>query len=115
MSVMPQKRALKNYRKRLNRRGMARFEVLGLDAGRELIRSLKAARRRWPRYGTDLSQVRRTILGSHRKRAVFVKMESFRARGVGICQLRERDFLPASFPGGSFSGAPRWRHMHCDA
>ena len=40
MSTTPQKRALNNYRKRLNQRGMARFEVLGLDADRELIRSL---------------------------------------------------------------------------
>jgi hypothetical protein len=37
---MPQKRALKRYRKRLNQQGMARFEVLGLDADRDLIRSL---------------------------------------------------------------------------
>ena len=35
-----QGRALSNYRKRLTQRGMARFEVLGLDADRELIRSL---------------------------------------------------------------------------
>src|ERR1035441_5535996 len=35
-----QKRALKSYRKRLTERGMARFEVLGLHADRELIRSL---------------------------------------------------------------------------
>jgi len=40
MSTTPQKRALKNYRKRLNQRGMARFEVLGLDGDRDLIRSL---------------------------------------------------------------------------
>jgi hypothetical protein len=40
MSTTPQRRALKNYRKRLAQRGMARFEVLGLDADRELIRSL---------------------------------------------------------------------------
>jgi len=40
MSTTPQKRALSRYRKRLNQRGMARFEVLGLDADRELIRSL---------------------------------------------------------------------------
>jgi hypothetical protein len=46
-SITPQKRALKSYRKRLTWRGMARFEVLGLDADRELIRSLaQAARRR---------------------------------------------------------------------
>src|SRR5262245_6659941 len=35
-----QKRAIRNYRRRLSGRGMARFEVLGLDADRELIRSI---------------------------------------------------------------------------
>jgi hypothetical protein len=40
MSTTPQRRALNNYRKRLNQRGMARFEVLGLDGDRDLIRSL---------------------------------------------------------------------------
>lgn len=40
MSNTSQKRAIENYRKRLNQRGMARFEVLGLDADRDLIRSL---------------------------------------------------------------------------
>ena len=40
MSTTAQKRALNRYRKRLKQRGMARFEVLGLNADRELIRSL---------------------------------------------------------------------------
>jgi hypothetical protein len=40
MGSTSQTRALKNYRKRLNQRGMARFEVLGLSTDRELIRSL---------------------------------------------------------------------------
>ena len=40
MGSTSQTRALKNYRKRLHQRGMARFEVLGLDEDRELIRSL---------------------------------------------------------------------------
>lgn len=35
-----QKRAIQNYRSRLNKRGLARFEVLGRDADRDLIRSL---------------------------------------------------------------------------
>ena len=35
-----QKRAIRNYRARLGRRGLARFEVLGRDADRDLIRSL---------------------------------------------------------------------------
>jgi hypothetical protein len=40
MSNTAQKRALRNYRSRLTKRGIARFEVLGLDADRDLIRSL---------------------------------------------------------------------------
>ena len=40
MDNSAQKRALRNYRSRLVKRGMARFEVLGLDADRDLIRSL---------------------------------------------------------------------------
>jgi hypothetical protein len=40
MSNISQKRALKNYRNRLNERGPSRFEVLGLDTDRGLIGSL---------------------------------------------------------------------------
>jgi len=35
-----QKRAIQNYRSRLGERGLARFEVLGRDADRALIRSI---------------------------------------------------------------------------
>lgn len=35
-----QNRAIQNYRSRLSGRGLARFEVLGRDADRDLIRSL---------------------------------------------------------------------------
>ena len=40
MADTAQERALRNYRKRLGQRGMARFEVLGLDTDRKLIQSL---------------------------------------------------------------------------
>jgi hypothetical protein len=40
MSNAAQKRAIKNYRQRLKKLGVSRFEVLGLDADRDLIRSL---------------------------------------------------------------------------
>jgi hypothetical protein len=40
MGSTAQAQALKNYRKRLTRRGMARFEVLGLAADRDLVRAL---------------------------------------------------------------------------
>lgn len=58
MSDTSQKRALHNYRKRLNQRGMARFEVLGLDADRELIRSLA---RRLADNGPDSARIRATV------------------------------------------------------
>lgn len=40
MGNAAQNRALKNYRDRLVERGMARFEVMGLDIDRQLIRAL---------------------------------------------------------------------------
>jgi hypothetical protein len=58
MSTTPQKRALDNYRKRLTQRGMARFEVLGLDADRELIRSLA---RRLAGAGPDSARIRAAV------------------------------------------------------
>jgi hypothetical protein len=58
MRETPQRRALNNYRKRLAQRGMARFEVLGLDADRELIRSLA---RRLADDGTDSGRIRATV------------------------------------------------------
>jgi hypothetical protein len=69
VSDTPQRRALNNYRKRLNQRGMARFEVLGLDSDRALIRSL--ARRladNGPDSGRIRATVRRTISGDPPKK-----------------------------------------------
>ena len=58
MGDTSQKRALNNYRKRLNQRGMARFEVLGLDVDRELIRSLA---RRLADNGPDSARIRAAV------------------------------------------------------
>jgi hypothetical protein len=58
MSGSSQKRALKNYRDRLSRRGMARFEVVGLDADRELIRSLA---KRLAESGEEATALRATV------------------------------------------------------
>jgi hypothetical protein len=64
MSTTPQKRALHNYRKRLNQRGLARFEVLGLDGDRDLIRSLaKRLAGEGPDSARIRAAVRRTISG----------------------------------------------------
>lgn len=40
MNSISQKRAIKNYRDRLTERGLARFEVLGLESDRDLIRAV---------------------------------------------------------------------------
>ena len=74
MSDTSQRRALHNYRKRLSQRGMARFEVLGLDADRELIRSLA----RWladngPESVRIRATVRRTVFGEPPKKGGILK------------------------------------------
>ena len=58
MSTTPQKRALKRYRKRLSQSGIARFEVLGRDADRQLIRSLA---RRLAGDDPDSARIRATV------------------------------------------------------
>ena len=69
MSTTPQKRALNNYRKRLHQRGLARFEVLGLDGDRDLIRSLaKRLAGDGPDSARIRASVRRTISGEPPKK-----------------------------------------------
>jgi hypothetical protein len=58
MGDTPQKRALNAYRKRLVQRGMARFEVLGLNTDRELIRSVA---RRLADEGPEAGHIRTTL------------------------------------------------------
>jgi hypothetical protein len=64
-----QKRAIQNYRSRLSEQGLARFEVLGRAADRDLIRSLA---RRLAEDGPDASllraAVRQTIIGEPPKK-----------------------------------------------
>ena len=58
MGNTAQKRALRNYRTRLVKRGLARFEVLGLDADRDLIRSLA---KRLAEDDPDASRIRTAV------------------------------------------------------
>ena len=53
-----QKRAIQNYRSRLSERGLARFEVLGLNSDRDLIRSLA---RRLAEDGPEASRLRASV------------------------------------------------------
>lgn len=64
MKKTAQNRALENYRRRLNERGLARFEVLGLDTDRVLIRSLaRALSEGGPEAVLIRARVRQTIEG----------------------------------------------------
>ena len=58
MSTTAQARALKNYRKRLSKRGMARFEVLGLDSDRELVRAFA---RRLAENDAEAEEIRASV------------------------------------------------------
>ncbi len=56
-----QKRAIQNYRSRLGERGLARFEVLGREADRDLIRSLA---RRLAEDGPESAKLRTAVAES---------------------------------------------------
>ena len=64
-----QKRATQNYRSRLSKRGLVRFEVLGRDSDRDLIRSLA---RRLAEGGPEASKlrtlIRRSVAGEQPKK-----------------------------------------------
>lgn len=61
MSNPAQTRAIKNYRSRLQKRGVARFEVLGLEADRVLIRSLA---KRLAQDDPEASRIRSELMRS---------------------------------------------------
>ena len=54
----PQKRAIRTYRARLGARGLARFEVLGRTADRDLIRSVA---RRLAEDGPEAKKLRTVV------------------------------------------------------
>ncbi|WP_050424659.1 hypothetical protein [Bradyrhizobium tropiciagri] len=58
MGNVAQRRAIQNYRARLTQRGFTRFEVMALDADRELIRTLA---RRLAEEGPQAEQVRAAV------------------------------------------------------
>ena len=58
MKSSSQTRAVENYRSRLGERGLARFEVLGLQSDRGLIRSLA---RRLAEDGPEAARLRATV------------------------------------------------------
>jgi hypothetical protein len=93
MGETAQKKALRNYRTRLVKRGMARFEVLGLDADRELIRSLA---KRLAENDPDAVQIRaavsRTIAGEPpRKGGILAALRRSPLVGADLDLARSRE------------------------
>ena len=104
-----QKRAFPNRRTRLVKRGMVRFEVLGLDADRDLIRSLA---KRLSEDDADAARiraaVRRTIAGEPPKKGgitaalrrsplVGADLNPTRAHETGRKTDNEKDFAGLKF------------------
>lgn len=93
MSTPSQSRALQNYRRRLVERGLARFEVLGLDADRELIRALA---KRLAENGPDAARIRaavsRTVSGEPRaKGGILDALRRSPLVGADLDPTRARD------------------------
>ncbi|HLJ29848.1 MAG TPA: hypothetical protein VKY85_24275 [Candidatus Angelobacter sp.] len=91
MSNPAQKRAIKNYRRRLQKRGEARFEVLGLNADRDLIRSLaKRLTQDDPEARRIRSEVTRAVSGMGHKGGILAALR--RSPLVGSDLEIERPF-----------------------
>jgi hypothetical protein len=75
MSNTAQKRAIKNYRSRLQKKGVARFEVLGLDMDRDLIRSLaKKLSQDDPDANRIRAEVKRIVSGRSKKGGILAAL-----------------------------------------
>ncbi len=88
-----QKRAIQNYRRRLGERGLARFEVLGRDTDRDLIRSLA---RRLAEDGPEASLLRvavsQTIAGEPPKKGgILAALRRSPLVGVDLDLTRPRE------------------------
>ena len=92
MSATAQARAIKNYRKRLKKRGVSRFEVLGLDTDRELIRSLaRKLAQDDPEASRIRSEVMRNVSGAQAKGGILAALRRSPLVGADLDIVRPRD------------------------
>jgi hypothetical protein len=92
MGSAAQNRAVSNYRKRLSKRGMVRFEVLGLESDRDLIRSLA---RRLAEESPASGRIRASISGqvgleSRKKGGILAMLRSAPVAASGLNLSRRR-------------------------
>jgi hypothetical protein len=91
MTDTAQGRAVKNYRKRLQQRGLARFEVMGLAADRKLVRSLA---KRLAEDGPESKRLRATVSRmlsdeTAQRGGIYAALRRSPMVGVGIKVKRE--------------------------
>lgn len=94
MGDTSQRRAIKNYRSRLVERGLARFEVLGRDSDRDLIRSFA---KRLAENGPDAERLRATVsqgIAGQPPRKGGILEALRRSPLVGADLIRARPFEP---------------------
>jgi hypothetical protein len=92
MSGTAQKRAIKNYRRRLQQKGVARFEVLGLDMDRDLIRSLaKKLSQDDPDASRIRAEVKRTVSGQAKKGGILAALRRSPLVGADLKIVRSVD------------------------
>lgn len=91
MSNAAQKRAIRNYRHHLKKRGVSRFEVLGLNGDRDLIRSLASKLAQDdPEARRIRSEVTRAVSGMTEKGGILAALR--RSPLVGSDVKMERPF-----------------------
>jgi hypothetical protein len=88
-----QRRAIQRYRSRLSKRGLARFEVLGREGDRELIRLLA---RRLAEEGPEASRLRVSVSKSltgepPRKGRILVALRRSPLVGIDLDLSRPRE------------------------
>jgi hypothetical protein len=88
-----QNRAIRNYRRRLSKRGLARFEVLGREGDRELIRSLA---RRLAEDDPEASRLRVSVSNSlagepRRKGGILAALRRSPLVGIDLNLARPRE------------------------
>jgi hypothetical protein len=87
-----QRRAIQNYRARLGERGLARFEVLGRDADRDLIRSLaKRLAEDTPEASELRATVNRSVAAEPRKGGILAALRRSPLVGADLDLARPRE------------------------
>lgn len=88
-----QRRAIQNYRSRLNEKGLARFEVLGRDSDRDLIRSLaKRLAEDTPEASRLRASVNKTMTGDEPKKGgILAALRRSPLVGADLDLTRSRD------------------------